>query len=134
MEEESTEVRIHKNRNFSMCTYCAWYHMTALLAEISCYQINFEYWDHVERKVKRKRKGKLTKKWRNLWMKVHTNTQKLDTFWGSHTFTLFWSRKASVNAEIFQVSMCLCVLSSWDFFIFWWVFPFLSYLSSYNYE
>ena len=45
----------------------------------------------------------------------------------SHTFTLFWSRMASVIAEIFQVSVCLCsnVLSSRDLFIVWWVFSFL---------
>ena len=47
----------------------------------------------------------------------------------SHTFTLFWLRKTSVIAKIFQISMCLCssVLLSGDL-IFWWVFPFFSYL------
>jgi hypothetical protein len=53
----------------------------------------------------------------------------------SNTFLLFWSRKASVIAEIFQVSMSLClyILSPGNLFIFWWVFPFLSYLLSYLY-
>ena len=36
----------------------------------------------------------------------------------SHTFTLFCSRKASVIAEIYQISVCLCELSSDDLFIF----------------
>ena len=46
----------------------------------------------------------------------------------SHTFTLFWSRKASVITKIFPVSVCLCVLSSGDLLFFQWVFPFFSYL------
>jgi hypothetical protein len=51
----------------------------------------------------------------------------------SRTFTLFWSKKASLIAEIFQVSVCLCVLSSRQVFIFWWIFPlfYFSYLLSY---
>ena len=49
----------------------------------------------------------------------------------SHTFTLFWSWKASVIAEVFQVSVCLCscVLSSRDLLVSF-AFPFLFIESS----
>ena len=66
-------------------------------------------------------------------------TQKLDILLRSQMSFLirresvFWSRKASVITEIYQVSMCLCVLSSRDLFIFCWVFPFLIYLLCYQY-
>jgi hypothetical protein len=43
----------------------------------------------------------------------------------SHTFTLFWSRKAFVIAEIYQVSVCLYVLSTGDLFIFPYLFLFI---------
>ena len=47
----------------------------------------------------------------------------------SHTFTLFWLRKASVIAEIHQVSTCLCVIFIWRSLHFSVrVFPFISYL------
>ena len=77
--------------------------------------------------INRKGKGKLTKKWRDLQLKVHMNTN-------TRKFEIFQQSQMPIP-EIFQVSMCLCscVLSSRDFFIFLWVFPFLSYLLSYLY-
>ena len=48
---------------------------------------------------------------------------KDSTTWQS---TLFWSRKASVIAEISEISMCLCILLSGDLVTFLVSFPFLS--------
>ena len=46
----------------------------------------------------------------------------------SHTFALFWLRKASVIAEISQVPVCSCVLSSGDLITFLVSFPFFPFI------
>jgi hypothetical protein len=54
----------------------------------------------------------------------------------SHTFTVFWLRKASVIAKIYQVSVCLglCITFIWRSLHFLVrVFPFFSYLLSFLY-
>ena len=91
--------------------------------------------------INRKGNGKLTKKWRDLQMKVLTNTETwsisaitdafLDQMWTCTylhcPFTyiyLFWSKKTSVIAEIFQVSMCTFIWRSLRFLV---SFPFSNY-------
>ena len=89
---------------------------------------------------KRNRKWKLAKKWRDLWMKVHTNliyfgdhrclsrSEESKCMWIHGNDSAMW-----VFWKVYQVSVCLCVLSTWDLFNFQRVFPFFSYLLCYPY-
>jgi hypothetical protein len=85
--------------------------------------------------IKWKERENSSGKWQDLQLKEHIHTETwdisaiTDTFLDQKRvkryFTLFWLRKASVIAEISQVS-CVCVLSTRDLFTFLVSFPFLS--------